>query len=220
MTIYYVYQLVDPITNLPFYIGKGKNTRANTHLWGTSKSNNPRKDKKILEIRAAGYEPIIQYLYENLTQDDAYLKEEQLIAQFGRIDFDENGILVNIKKDAKPPSQKGKKRIFTDEHRKKLSDSLKGKSKNVAPWNKGLTKDTDSRVAMSATTRSNTGNFHQLGIKHSPERIEKVKTKLVGRKMSDEQKLKMSVAKKGKTWEEIYGIAGAKSRRQGKIIKK
>jgi hypothetical protein len=73
---------------------------------------------------------------------------------------------------------------------------------------------------MSATTRSNTGNFHQLGIKHSPERIEKVKTKLVGRKMSDEQKLKMSVAKKGKTWEEIYGIAGAKSRRQGKIIKK
>ena len=51
MSIYFVYQLLDPITNLPFYIGKGKNDRAKTHLWGTSKSNNPRKDKKILEIR-------------------------------------------------------------------------------------------------------------------------------------------------------------------------
>ena len=212
MPIYYVYQLVDPITNLPFYIGKGKNDRAKTHLWGTSKSNNPRKDKRISEIRAAGYDPIIQYLYENLTQDDAYLKEEHLIAQYGRINFDEHGILVNIKKDAKPPSQKGKKRIFTDEHRKKLSESLKGKSKNTAPWNKGLTKETDDRVAVSAKTRSNIGNAHQIGVKHSPERIEKIKNKLTGRKMSEEQKSKMSAAKKGKTWEEIYGIAGAKSR--------
>lgn len=214
MSIYFVYQLLDPITNLPFYIGKGKNDRAKTHLWGTSKSNNPRKDKKISEIRAAGYEPIIQYLYENLTQDDAYAKEENLISQHGRIGFEEHGILVNIKKDAKPPSQKGKTRIFTEEHRKKLSDSLRGKSKRNAPWNKGLTKDTDNRVAISALTRSKIGNDHQLGVKHTPERIEKIRNKLIGRTMSDEQKSKMSLAKKGKSWEEIYGADGAKSRRQ------
>jgi hypothetical protein len=217
MSIYFVYQLLDPITNLPFYIGKGKNDRAKTHLWGTSKSNNPRKDKKILEIRASGYEPIIQYLYENLTQDDAYLKEEHLISQHGRIGFEKYGILVNIKKDARPPSQKGKTRIFTEEHRRKLSESLKGKSKKVAPWNKGLTKNTDNRVATSAMTRSKIGNDHQLGVKHTPERIEKIRNKLVGRTMSDEQKSKMSAAKKGKSWEEIYGIDGAKSRRQKEL---
>lgn len=217
MSIYFVYQLLDPITNLPFYIGKGKNDRAKTHLWGTSKSNNPRKDKKILEIRASGYEPIIQYLYENLTQDDAYLKEEYLISQHGRIGFEKYGILVNIKKDARPPSQKGKTRIFTEEHRRKLSESLKGKSKKVAPWNKGLTKNTDNRVATSAMTRSKIGNDHQLGMKHTPERIEKIRNKLIGRTMSDEQKSKMSAAKKGKSWEEIYGIDGAKSRRQKEL---
>ena len=37
--------------------------------------------------------------------------------------------------------------------------------------------------------------------------------KLTGRVMSEEQKFKMSIAKKGKTWEEIYGINGAMQRR-------
>ena len=98
-----------------------------------------------------------------------------------------------------------------------MSESLKGKSKKVAPWNKGLTKNTDNRVATSAMTRSKIGNDHQLGVKHTPERIEKIRNKLIGRTMSDEQKSKMSAAKKGKSWEEIYGIDGAKSRRQKEL---
>lgn len=216
MSVYFVYQLVDPDTNLPFYVGKGKNDRAKTHLWGKPKSNNPDKDSMIAEIRSRGVEPIIQYVYENLSEEEAYLREEELIAKYGRVKFDNNGILVNIKKDARPPSQKGKRRIFTDEHRKKLSESLKGKSKKVPPWNKGLTKNIDNRLVKMAARRSEVGNNHQIGSKHSQDRIEKVKKKLAGRKMSEEQKLKMSAAKKGKTWEEIYGIEGAKLRREQK----
>lgn len=216
MSVYFVYLLVDPRTNLPFYVGKGKNDRAKTHLWGNSKSNNTDKDNIIVEIRNCGAEPTIQYLYENLSEEEAYLKEEQLIAKHGRIKFDENGILVNIKKDAKPPSQKGKRRIFTDEHRKNLSESLKGKRKKAPPWNKGLTKDIDSRVANLAASRSKVGNNHQIGVKYSQDRIEKIKSKLTGRKMTEDQKHKMSAAKKGKTWEEIYGIDGARLRRASK----
>lgn len=219
MSIYFVYQLVDPQTNIPFYVGKGKNDRAKAHLWGHAGTNNPRKDKKIEEIRSTGREPIIQYLYENLTEEEAYSKEEDLIAKHGRAGFDVNGILTNIKKDAKPPSQKGKKRIFTDEHRKRLSESLTGKAKTSAPWNKGLTKDTDARMARLSASRSKAGNNHQTGTKHSQERIEKVKKKLTGRIMSDDQKTKMSIAKKGKTWEEIYGVEGAKLRREKKAKK-
>ena len=216
MSVYFVYQLVDPRTDLPFYIGKGKNDRAKTHLWGKSKSNNPEKDQLIADIRNHGVEPIIQYLYENLSEEDAYFKEEELISKYGRIKFESNGILVNIKKDAKPPSQRGKKRNFSVEHRKKLSESLKGKNKKAPPWNKGLTKDTDGRLSKMAETRSEVGNNHQIGSKHSQDRIEKVRKKLTGRVMSEEQKNKMSTAKKGKTWEEIYGIEGAMLRRKQK----
>lgn len=214
MSFYFVYQLVDPFTNLPFYIGKGKNDRAKSHLWGNSKTNNPRKDQKINEIRSKGKEPVIQYLHKNLSSKEAYYCEETLILKYGRIGFDENGILTNIKKDARPPSQLGRTRKFTEEHRRKISESLKGKSKKIAPWNKGLTKDINDRVLKLAKNRSKVGNKHQVGIKHSEERISKVKKSLRGRKMSDIQKSKMSLAKKGKTWEEIYGVEGAKLRRE------
>lgn len=213
MSIYYVYQLVDPETNIPFYIGKGKNDRAKTHLWGNSKTNNPRKDAKINEIRNRGQEPLVQYIYENLTEIDAYATEEILISKFGRIGFETNGILVNLKKDAAPPSQKGKKRVFTEEHKRRLSESLKGKSKQTSPWNKGLSKNSDARLAKMAETRSQVGNSHQIGKKYSKDRIEKIKNSLTGRKMTDEQKSKMSNAKKGRTWEEIYGVDGAAARR-------
>lgn len=58
------------------------------------------------------------------------------------------------------------------------------------------------------------GNQHQVGNKHDEVRIQKVKDKLTGRKMSDEQKTKMSQAKKGKSWEEIFGEDGARKRRE------
>jgi hypothetical protein len=33
---YYVYQYIDPRNNLPFYIGKGKGKRYQTHLFETA----------------------------------------------------------------------------------------------------------------------------------------------------------------------------------------
>lgn len=35
--MYYIYALVDPINNVPFYVGKGKNKRVFSHLRGTVK---------------------------------------------------------------------------------------------------------------------------------------------------------------------------------------
>jgi hypothetical protein len=212
-TIYYVYQLIDPNTNQPFYIGKGKGDRARSHLTPNKNTNNPRKDAKIAEIRASGTEPQVIYIFENLTNNEAYIKEEELIKSLGRIGYDENGILTNIKIDAKPPSQKGKKRAFTEEHKRKLSERLKGKSKTAPPWNKGLSKESDERIKKGAVNRSNAGNNHQIGQKYSEDRIEKISKKLSGRKMTEEQISKMSLSKKGKSWEEIFGEEGAQRRR-------
>jgi hypothetical protein len=81
-------------------------------------------------------------------------------------------------------------------------------------WNKGLTKHTSPRVAIVAEKRKAHGNPHQFGKKHSQECVEKRRQRLLNRKMEPHQVEKMSVAKKGKSWEEIFGLEEAIRRRK------
>lgn len=214
MLDYYVYKLIDPRNNTPFYVGKGKNSRAYKHLTNNSKTCNPRKDKIINDIYSCGLEPIVDIFITNLDEKTAYTLEEKIIIELGRQDIDENGILANISLHSQPPSQKGKKRTFTEDHKKNLSKASKGKPKKYQTWQKGLTKETDERIAQMAHNRSQIGNPHQKGMKYSQERIEKVRKKLEGRVVPIEQREKMSAAKKGKTWEEIFGKKNAEKRRK------
>lgn len=110
MNIYYVYELIDPLTNKPFYIGKGKEKRAWTHNTFTSRTNNPYKDRKIKKIQKNGYQPIVNLVSCNLSEEDAYNLEEQLIENIG-IDH-----LTNICLGSKPPKCIGKKTAFTKKH--------------------------------------------------------------------------------------------------------
>lgn len=217
MQIYYVYKLIDPTTKIPFYVGKGKDNRAYSHLKKNSKTNNPRKDKKIQEIYNQGLEPIVEIFFKTENEKDAYKVEESTIISLGRIGIDDNGTLTNISLHSQPPSQKGKKRVFTEEHKKNLSKALKGKKKSKPGWNKGLTKETDDRVKLLAENRKKTGNKHQVGMKYSQERIDKVKKKLTGRIIPKEQREKMSQARKGKSWEEIYGKERAEAMRKTRV---
>jgi hypothetical protein len=217
MNIYYVYGLIDPRDNLPFYVGKGKENRAYTHLKNNSGTCNPRKDARINEIYSLGLTPVVELFLENVDELTAYNTEEATILELGREGIDNNGILTNISLHSQPPSQKGKKRTFTQEHKQKLSASLKGKPKQYDTWQKGLTKDTDARIKKMAEKRSQTGNRHQIGQKYSQERIEKIRSALKGKTVPNDQKEKMSLAKKGKTWEEIFGEEGAAQRRVSKI---
>ena len=50
MKTYYVYQLVDPRNNKPFYIGKGNGNRAYQHSKLKDGNKNPYKDRKIKSI--------------------------------------------------------------------------------------------------------------------------------------------------------------------------
>lgn len=90
---YYVYELVDPRTQEPFYIGKGKADRMHYHLKFVD-DYNPSKQKKIAEIRQSGNEPIARKIYTNLSNDDALIDEKILIAYYG-IEFN-GGLLTNM----------------------------------------------------------------------------------------------------------------------------
>ena len=48
--MYYVYALIDPRNNKPFYIGKGKDNRAESHAKFQSGCNNIHKDNVIRKI--------------------------------------------------------------------------------------------------------------------------------------------------------------------------
>lgn len=107
--MYYVYQLVDPRTNQPFYIGKGSGNRAQTHLKEIPNTRNVYKENKIANIRSQGLEPRIEYIAENIIDESlAYDIEEQTIIHYGRKGYEENGILTNICLGSRPPNHKGK----------------------------------------------------------------------------------------------------------------
>jgi hypothetical protein len=94
---YYVYAYIDPKTELPFYIGKGHGNRAYSHLTESrANTKNLKKWNKIASLRKSGNEPHVTILEDNLTEDTAYLHEEELIQQYGRKGIDPGGILTNI----------------------------------------------------------------------------------------------------------------------------
>ena len=124
----------------PYYIGKGKGTRAYRRRKTEIK---PPKDKSRILI-----------LKQNLTEQEAFKHEVYMIAVFGRKDLG-TGILhnrtnggegisglVHTEETRKKIRYAKKGKPFSEEHKKKLSEV----KKNVyIPWNKG--KKTNSQNA-------------------------------------------------------------------------
>jgi len=147
--MYYVYELIDPRTNQPFYVGKGKGRRAKTHLWEIPETRNQYKENKIESIRKSGFEPKIHYVVENIQDSElAYEIESLLIKKYGRKGYDKGGILTNICEDARPPNHKGKtyEEIYGSERaqfekEKRLATKRKNKNFGGVRAHKQSTKD-------------------------------------------------------------------------------
>lgn len=69
---YYVYQLIDPITNNPFYIGKGSSDRAWTHNKFKDGNENPYKDRFIRNLHNQNLEPIVKIISHFNSEQEAY----------------------------------------------------------------------------------------------------------------------------------------------------
>jgi hypothetical protein len=155
LTEFYVYMYLRK-DGTPYYVGKGKNNRA----YSTQRTfNQPSKDR-------------IVFPYTNLTEEDAFKYEKDLIAKYGRKD-NGTGILRNLTDGGDGASGY----IQTPEAKEKLRLAHIGKKKSP----KHIEKLKQSH----------------LGKKLSPEHIEKMRLALTGRKLSPETKEKMKLAHMG-----------------------
>jgi len=103
--MFYIYALIDPRSNTPFYIGKGTENRVTSHEKFKSKCNNLHKDRVITKILSAYDKIPFVILKDNIVcEDDAYAYEEAIIAIIGIAN------LTNMLSSCRPPLQKGKLR--------------------------------------------------------------------------------------------------------------
>ena len=111
--MFYIYCYVDPTTDLPFYVGKGTQKRAYTHMYQPRASyknkNKTRFQNKLEKMKVDNIEPKIIFLAQNIQDENiAYEIEESYIKQYGRKGYDENGILLNTCEGSRPPNHKGR----------------------------------------------------------------------------------------------------------------
>ena len=119
--MYYLYFHINPITKQIFYVGVGYNKRAYVFKWGRSKHY-------LNYIKKYG-NPLVQIIHSNINEDEAYNLEVEYIKFFGRKGIDPNGILVNKSSGGKT-SAKGNRQYITNEWKKKIGDSNRGKKKH------------------------------------------------------------------------------------------
>lgn len=220
MQSFYVYQYLDPISQEPLYIGKGTGDRLNDH-WRLTLKGKPTTNKhwtaKLALMMQAGLEPVIEILESNLTAAEALIVEERLIKQFGRRDYDKDGILYNhlIKstdwtgahhsqetKDKIGRAHKGKKlaawhvvaikqantgKLISQEHKAAISKANSGPKTEAA------------KKAMSIAAKAKRSPAQQEALakmqqNHSLESRRKQAEKLKGKPRSEETKAKMREA--------------------------
>jgi len=196
MKNYYVYQYLRE-DGTPYYIGKGKGNRAYLNNRSTPKPTKP---------------DYIQFVEENLTEDEAFLLERKLIAEYGRKDLG-TGILRNLTEGgegasgriAKPESIKkrvikntGKKR--TPEQKKRMSLAQKGRipteytaeqkadiSKKISESQKGKAKSEEHKAKLS---QLNKGKSPGLRSEETKQKMRKPKSEAHRKAISNGRKAK------------------------------
>ncbi len=137
---YYVYMLTNPLKgNQPFYVGKGKGNRHQAHFKESLEhTNNPHKVRTIKLIEQAGLTVGITKVSSNLSENEAYELEANLISKYGRAAIDSEGILTNICLDARPPNYSH----MSSEKQKLWSKNIS--NGNLRAWSDGTREITES----------------------------------------------------------------------------
>lgn len=248
----------------PIYVGKGIRERYLSHLMEAyeNKDNNSHKCNVIRKIKIeTGNDPVIEKVLKNVSNKESIRLEKFLIELIGRQDLGKGPLLnktsggegalgrilteFSRKKISQSLIKYFEKNEVSDETRKKLSKTLKGKKlplswcKNISKGKKGKPLSDSHKKQISKTKLLSFRNGMKqwnTGIPHSLETREKIRKANLGQKRSLEFRQKcrenknfkgkhhtketreiLSKKFKGKTWEEIYGVERARERRLKRV---
>lgn len=94
MKQHYVYMLIDPSNNEPFYVGKGQGDRMYHHTQPSQRKYNPLKAHRIKKILERGDDIVYKMIiFED--EQQAFNYEIELIKKYGKF-CDGTGILTNL----------------------------------------------------------------------------------------------------------------------------
>ena len=79
MREFYVYEIIDPRDNKPFYIGKGRGYRMRCHLYSHILRKKSPKNNRIKDILSEELKPIFMKVKKNLSETDAFNLEREII---------------------------------------------------------------------------------------------------------------------------------------------
>lgn len=185
--MYKIYQLVNPKTNIPYYIGFCKDiNRPKAHFRECKRwlSNKPIKDKNFLKlseiknILLSGEKYTYEFIFESSSEEETYNKEIELIKKFGRIDIG-TGILTNMNDGGKGlinPNQNLKNSLRI-RNSKPLEERFgKEKAEKMKQRLKEISNDSERKKVLSDAGKKGISIVKQQG--WSKEAIEKrVKTR-------------------------------------------
>ena len=199
--VYYVYVYLDP-RNMgkyiyghysfkyePIYVGNGKGLRYNDHIQENelNKSNgNFIKQNKLKKIIKEGSKPIILFIKQGLSEEQALLLEKDVILNIGRI-ITKTGPLTNLTDGGDGVNG----RLITDEFRLKQSERMKQYYKENP-----LSKETNKKISdtlkskkmvRSDKTKEKIGNANR-GRVYNHENLLKIKEIRKGPKLTHRKK--------------------------------
>ena len=210
MNEYYAYALIDPRTDKPFYIGKGKGDRYKAHLVPSKLKEKSIKNNMIKKLVRLGLNHTV-VISNLMSEEDALEVEMLLIAEYGRVD-NGSGILSNhtdggdgasgykhTEEHKSFISTIHKERVFSEEHKEAMRKP----------------KSEEGRKAIAEAQRK----LRADGYRPSKESNVKRSNTLKGRVMSSEHAQKISEAQKGKPKEQATCIHCGKTSVKGLIVR-
>lgn len=157
----------------PIYIGKGNYGRWNSHFVKAARGDTRTHIRaKIKQLINAGYRPIVKILHENLTKEQSSEIEIKLINIIGR-KITGDGPLYNITVGGEGGDTYNENPNI---------ESIRKKLMGRPVWNKGRTKESDSRLVKLAETIKNKINSGEITV---PSRKGVVLSKETKKKLSE-----------------------------------
>lgn len=170
---FYVYELVNPTTFKPFYVGKGQGERYKDHF--KEKSGNRHKQNTLRKIANQGDSVIVKIVFSSQEESEALKFEMDLIKLYGRRD-NRTGILTNLTEGGEGVSG----RVFSAKARRDISKRVAGKGNPMF----GKKRTEDEKRRMSETRKANLASGKTIPTKHSEEWRQKLRDDNPGGKIT------------------------------------